>query len=118
MKKGKVNMMDDWGYYPSRIFMFSISYYVLNLLDLVITKVALATTEHVYELNPLFHHPLSLPLKLFAPVYLLSLYLFLYFINKSERDRRIIGKWGLSCVITLTIVYEFICINNLWQCLA
>ena len=117
MEKGKVNMMDDWGYYPSRIFMFSISYYVLNLLDLVITKVALATTEHIYELNPLFHHPLSLPLKLFAPVYLLSLYLFLYFFNKSERDRRIIGKWGLGCVITLTIVYEFIFINNLWQCL-
>ena len=115
MKNG--NMTDGWGYYPSRIFMFGIPYYVLNLLDLVITKVALATTEHVYELNPLFQHPFSIPLKLFAPVYLLSLYLFLYFINKSERDRIIIGRCGLCCVITLTIVYELICINNLWQCL-
>lgn len=105
----------SWGYYPNRIFIFSIPYFILNLLDLIITRTALATTENLYELNPFYYHPYSAPLKISAPILLLAFYLSLYYFNKSEQRKRMIGKYGLRCVIGLTIFYSFICINNLYQ---
>lgn len=105
-----------WGYYPSRMFVFFIPYFILNLLDLITTKIALATNANLYELNPFYYHPYSVPLKIFAPTLLLVFYLSLYYSNKSEQGRRTIGKSGLSCVIALIILYAIICINNVCQC--
>lgn len=107
----------EWSgsYYPNRMFVFTIPYFILNLLDLLITRIALATTENLYELNPLYYHPYSLPLKIFAPIFLLLFYLSLYYFNKSEYSKRLIGKYELRCVIGLTTFYTFICINNLYQ---
>ena len=111
----KSNMMEDWGYYPSMIFVYSILYFSLNMLDLITTKIALETCDHVYELNPLYYHPFFALLKPYAPVCLLTLYLSLYFIKKSEPDRRIIGKCGLGCVMLLVFLYELICLNNIYH---
>jgi hypothetical protein len=111
----KWNMMEDFGYYPSRIFVFTTLYFNLNMLDLIITKIALENCDYVYELNPLYYHPLFVVFKIFAPVLLLSLYFFLYFVTKFERDRRIMGKWGLGCVMALIILCVFVCINNLYH---
>ena len=111
MKKGC--MRREWGYYPSSIFVYTVLYYSLNMLDLIITIIALDTCENVYELNPLFFHPFFALLKAFVPVYLLSLYFSLYFVNKSEQDRGIIGRYGLGCMMLLVFVYEFICLNNI-----
>lgn len=105
----------SWGYYPNRLLVFTIPYFILNLLDLIITRIALATTENLRELNPLYYHPYSLPLKISAPILLLLFYLSLYYFNKSDQGRRIVGKYGLRCVIGLTIFYSFVCINNLYQ---
>lgn len=103
------------GYYPSRMFVFSIPYFILNLLDLITTRIALASSENLYELNPFYHHPYSVPLKISVPILLLLFYLTLYYTNKSERGKRTIGKYGLGCVIGLTILYSIICINNVCQ---
>ena len=103
------------GYYPNRMLVFFIPYFVLNLLDLITTRIALAASENVYELNPFYYHPLSVPLKIFAPILLIAFYLGLYYFNKSEQGKRTIGKSGLSCVMALVILYAVICINNLCQ---
>ena len=114
-KIGSCDRSWGWGYYPNRMFVFSIPYFVLNLLDLITTRVALAASGSLYELNPFYHHPCSVPLKIFAPILLLVFYLTLYYFNKSEQGKRTIGKYGLSCVIALTILYSIICINNVCQ---
>jgi hypothetical protein len=110
----KWNLRTDFGYYPSRIFVYSCVYYVINVFDLILTKKALETCEHVYELNPFYYHSLFALLKPFAPVCLLSLYFFFYFVTKSERDRTTIGKWGLGCIMAVVFAYVFVCINNVY----
>jgi len=101
--------------YPNKMFIFFIPYFVLNLLDLISTRIALAASESLYELNPFYYLPYSVPLKIFAPILLLVFYLTLYYFNKSEQGKRTIGGYGLSCVIALTILYSIICINNVCQ---
>ena len=105
----------SWGYYPNKMFVFAIPYFLLNLLDLITTRIALAASENLYELNSFYHHPYSMPLKIFAPLLLLVFYLALYHFNKSEQGKGIIGKYGVSCMIGLTILYSIICINNVCQ---
>ncbi len=98
------------------MFAFSILYFILNLLDLITTKIVLATSENLYELNLFYYHPYSMPLKIFAPIFLLAFYLALYHSNKSERGKRIIGISGLSSVITLMMLYAVIYANKVCQC--
>lgn len=105
-----------WSCYISRMFVFAIPYFILNLLDLIITRMALATYENLYELNPFYYHPYSAPLKIFAPVILLAIYLILCYSNKSEQGKMMIGKSGYYCVISLTVMYAIICVNNVCQC--
>ncbi|MFZ2071182.1 MAG: hypothetical protein WAV32_06260 [Halobacteriota archaeon] len=105
----------DWGYYPNRMFAVTIPYFLFNLLDLIITKIALATVDKLHELNPFYHHPYFPTVKIFVPVLLLALYLSLYYLNKSEFGRQVVGKMGLYCLIALTLLSMIICINNVCQ---
>ena len=105
----------DWGYYPNRMLIFTIPYFLLNLLDLFITRIALATSENLYELNPFYYHPYFQPVKTFVPILLLVLYLSLYYLNKSRYGRKAIGQTGLGCIIALTVLSLIICVNNVCQ---
>ena len=111
------NKIDKWNgdYYPGKMVALSIPYFLLNLLDLITTRIALATRENLYELNPFYYHPVSGSLKIFAPLLLLAFYLGLYYFNKSEQGKKTIGKTGLCCVTALTVLYSIICINNVCQ---
>jgi len=104
---------DDWGYYPSSILVYTLLFYSLNMLDFVIARLALEHCDHIWELNPLYHHPFFALLKTFVPVYLLALYFSLYFVSRSEGERGILGRYGLGCIMMLVFLYEFICLNNI-----
>jgi hypothetical protein len=104
---------DEWDYYPSSIFVYAILYYCLNMLDFVITRLTLEQCDHLRELNPFYYHPFFALLKPFIPVCVTLLYFNLYFITQSDRDREIIGKYGLGCLMILVFVYELICLNNI-----
>lgn len=104
---------EEWGYYPSSIFVYTILYYSLNMLDFIITTLALNHHGPVSEVNPLFYHPFFAVLKPFIPVLVCLLYFNLYFIANSERDREMIGKYGVGCIMILVFVYELICLNNI-----
>ncbi|RZN40523.1 MAG: hypothetical protein EFT35_02835 [Methanophagales archaeon ANME-1-THS] len=108
-----VKLQDEWGYYPSSIFGYTILFYSLNMLDFIITRLALEHCESVVELNPLYHHPFFALLKTFVPVYLLALYFSLYFVSRSEEERGVIGRYGLGAIMMVVFLYEFICLNNL-----
>jgi hypothetical protein len=105
----------DLDYYPNRMFIFTIPYFLLNLLDLLITRIALATSENLYELNPFYYHLYFQPVKIFVPILLLALYLSLYCLNKTEYGRKAVGDAGLYCIITLTVLSMIVCINNVFQ---
>jgi|LGVD01.1.fsa_nt_gb hypothetical protein len=105
----------DWGYYPNRMLVVTIPYFLLNLLDLFITRIALATSETLYELNPFYYYPYFPPVKIFVPILLLVLYLSLYYLNKSQYGRKAIGQMGLGCIIALTVLSMIVCINNVFQ---
>ncbi|MHC1610535.1 MAG: DUF5658 family protein [Candidatus Methanospirareceae archaeon] len=112
------NARDSWNgdYYQHKMFVFSIPYFILNLFDLITTRIALASSENLYELNPLYYMPYSEPLKIFAPIILIVFYLTLYHFNKSERGRMAISKYGCYCIMAMTVLYAIICTNNLCQC--
>ncbi len=112
------NNRDSWNgdYYQHRMFVFSIPYFLLNVFDLITTRIALATSANLYELNPLYYNPYLMPLKIFAPVLLLIFCLTLYHFDKSELGRRTIGKYGCYCVMAMTVLYAVICANNVFQC--
>ena len=114
------NKVNDWsgGYYQHKMFIFSIPYFILNLLDLITTRIALATSADLYELNPLYYNPYFASLKIFAPVILIVFYLTLYHFNNSERGKRIIGITGYYCIIAMTVLYAIICANNFCQCIS
>lgn len=103
-------------YYQHRMFVFSIPYFLLNLLDLITTRIALASSATLYELNPLYYKPYLVPLKIFVPVLLLIFCLTLYQWDRSERGRNVIGKSGCYCIVGMTVLYAIICVNNVCQC--
>ena len=105
----------DWDHYPNRMFVVTIPYFLLNLLDLSITRIALATSETLYELNPFYYYPYFQPVKIFVPILLLVLYLSLYYLNKSQYGRKAIGQTGLGCIMALTVLSLFMCVNNVCQ---
>lgn len=107
------HIREEWGYYPSCIFVYALLYYSLNMLDFVITRLTLDTCDHVVELNPFFYHPFFALLKPFIPVLVSLLYFNLYFIAQSEHDREIIGRYGVRCIMILVFVYELVCLNNI-----
>lgn len=109
----KVLRWDAWDYYTGSILVLAILYFNLNTLDFVITSWALAHCDHVWELNPLYHHPVFVLMKPFVPVYLLLLYFSVYLVAASEHDRRSVGRYGLGCMFLLVIIYDLICLNNL-----
>ena len=107
----------DRGYYPNRMFMFTIPYFIFNLFDLIITRIALASSKNLYELNPFYYHPYFASVKIFVPILLFTFYLLLYSLNKSERRKEAVGKTSLYCIIALTVLSVIICVNNLCQLL-
>jgi hypothetical protein len=111
MNKWKIG--NTWGYYLSNIFVYSILYYILNMLDYVTTTLTLEQYHHVRLLNPLYYYPFFALLKPVIPVFVISLYFILYFITKSERDRAMLGKYVMGCLMALVVVYELICLNNI-----
>ena len=115
IKIGCCGLSRDCGYYPNRMFAFTIPYFILNLFDLIITRIALATSDNLYELNPLFYHSYFQPVKIFVPILLLALYLSLYCLNNTKYGRKAVGEAGLYCIITLMILSWVICINNVCQ---
>ena len=101
--------------YISRMLLFFIPYFVFNMLDLVTTKIALATAG-VRELNPFYHlFPFAEHFKIFAPLILFSLYVLLYIFSRTEEGKKAIGESSLRCLMALSFLYFFICINNLCQ---
>ncbi|MBN1761969.1 MAG: hypothetical protein JW878_02655 [Methanomicrobia archaeon] len=107
--------VDSWsgGEYQHKMFVFSIPYFILNLLDLITTRIALATSANLRELNPLYYNPYLVPLKIFAPIILIVFYLTLYHFNRSERGRRTVEKSACYCIMAMTVLYAIICTNNL-----
>ena len=58
------------------------------MLDLVTTKIALATAG-VRELNPFYHlFPFAEHFKIFAPLILFSLYVLLYIFSGTEEGKK------------------------------
>ena len=101
--------------YISRMFLFFIPYFVFNILDLVTTKIALATAG-VRELNPFYHlFPFAEHFKIFAPLILFSLYILLYIFSRTEEGKKAIRESSLRCLMALSFLYFIICINNLCQ---
>jgi hypothetical protein len=111
MNKGHIWL--EWGYYPSNLVVYTLLYYTLNMLDFIITTVAVGNCDGVYELNPFYYHPYFALWKPLIPFFVLLLYFALYFVTKSERDRVALGRYGLGCIMMLVFVYEFICLNNI-----
>ena len=109
----KWNIQADWGYYLTNIFVYGILYYILNMLDFVITTIALEQYDHIRLLNPLYYYAFFALLKPFIPIFVISFYFTLYFINKSERDRAMVGKYVMGCLMALVFLYELICLNNI-----
>lgn len=109
----KWNIWNNWGYYLGNIFVYSILYYILNMLDFVITTITTERYDNVRLLNPLFYYPFFALLKPFIPIFVISLYFVLYFMTKSEQDRALLGRYVLGCLIALVLVYELICLNNI-----
>ncbi len=114
MKENRT-LKGEGDYYISRMLLFFIPYFVFNMLDLVTTKIALATAG-VRELNPFYHlFPFAEHFKIFAPLILFSLYVLLYIFSRTEEGKKAIGESSLRCLMALSFLYFIICINNLCQ---
>ena len=102
-------------HYPNKMFAFTIPYFILNFLDLIITRIALATSDNLYELNPLYYYPYFPHVKILVPILLFALYVFLYCSNETKYGRKAVGKAGLYSIITLMVLSWIVCVNNVYQ---
>lgn len=99
-----------------KMFLFSIPYFIIALLDLVTIQMALGSRVDLYGLDTLYYNPYFVPLRLFAPVILIISYITLSHFTASERRMRLLGRSGCVSIIAMTAVYAIMCTSNLYHC--
>ncbi|PXF52328.1 MAG: hypothetical protein C4B56_06335 [Candidatus Methanophagaceae archaeon] len=101
--------------YANRMIIYSIPYFILNLTDMLTTRFALATSSNLRELNPFYYHSFLPHIKIFVPIILLSFYLALYYLSRTEYTRRAVGKTASYSIIALSVWSAIVSVNNVCQ---
>jgi len=101
--------------YANRMIIYSIPYFFFNLTDMLTTRFTLAAASNLYELNPFYYHSFLLHIKIFVPAILLSFYLALYYLSRTEYTRRAVGKTASYSIIALSVWSAIISVNNVCQ---
>ena len=105
---------DDLGQH--KMFLFSVPYFIIALLDLVTIQMALGSRVDLYGLYTLYYNPYFISLRLFAPVILIISYISLSQFTASERSMRPLGRSGCVSLIAMSAVYAIMCTSNLYHC--